>query len=107
MIRLAVNRPSQGEGSRIDLFEVVRPEGVGRTTYAFLCDFGPRAESFRFEHDKEKRVFRLTDAEGKTECIRDKPARYLVVEPDRETGRPDQAQSVSVVSCQWSVVKCA
>ena len=30
-------------------------------------------------------MFRLTDAHGNAECFRDKPARYLTVEPDRET----------------------
>jgi hypothetical protein len=40
----------------------------------------------RMEHDREKRLYRITDHDGKTELFRDEPVRFLVVEPDRETG---------------------
>jgi hypothetical protein len=74
----------QGGRTGVDLPETVGSNGLSATTYTY--SFDPPAESFAFEHDKEKRVFRLRDAEGKAECFRDKPARYLVVEPDPETG---------------------
>jgi hypothetical protein len=56
------------------------------TTYTYSYRDDPHAESFAFEHDKDKRVFRLTDAEGNAEYFRDNPEGYLVVEPDPETG---------------------
>jgi len=43
------------------------------------------APAFPFEHDAAQGVFRLTSAEGRVEVFRDKPVRYLCVEPD-ETG---------------------
>jgi hypothetical protein len=45
-----------------------------------------RAERLKFEHDTQKRLFVLTGPDGKTERFRDNPTRYLVVEPDPETG---------------------
>ena len=41
---------------------------------------------YTFEHEREKGVFRLKWSDGEVEVFRDKPTRYLVVEPDRETG---------------------
>jgi len=76
----------RAERTRVDVFETVRSDGGGTTTYSYSYDYDPRAQSFAFEHDEEKRVFRLTDAEGKSEHFRDNPVRYLVVEPDPETG---------------------
>jgi YD repeat-containing protein len=40
----------------------------------------------RIEHDREKKLYRITDQDGKTEVFRDEPVRFLVVEPNRETG---------------------
>ncbi len=42
--------------------------------------------TFSFEHDAQRGIFRLTSADGTVEVFRDKPARHLVVEPDRVTG---------------------
>jgi len=42
---------------------------------------------YTFDHDREKGVFRLKWFDGEVEVFRDKPTRYLVVEPDRETGQ--------------------
>jgi hypothetical protein len=42
--------------------------------------------AYTFEHDREKGVFRLKSSDGDVEVFRDKPVRYLVVEPDRESG---------------------
>jgi len=51
----------------------------------------PRATAYRFEHDKTKGVFRLTGPDGSTECFRDHPTRFLVVEPDAQTGEMSPA----------------
>jgi hypothetical protein len=58
--------------------------GVTTYTYTYTAQGPPPA--FAFVHDKEKRVFCLTGADGKAEVFRDNPVRYLVVEPDPETG---------------------
>ena len=42
---------------------------------------------FAFEHDEQRRLFVLKRLDGKVEHFRDNPTRYLVVEPDPETGR--------------------
>jgi hypothetical protein len=48
--------------------------------------FEEEPSRFNFVHDKAKGVFVLTGPDGTTERFRDKPARYLVVEPDPDTG---------------------
>jgi len=70
----------------VEVSETVGSDGRGTTTYTYSFEVDPWGQSFSFEHDKEKRVFRLTDAEGKVEYFRDNPVRYLVVEPDSERG---------------------
>jgi len=42
--------------------------------------------AYAWEHDREKRVFRLTAPDGSLEVFRDNPTRYLCVAPDAETG---------------------
>jgi hypothetical protein len=51
--------------------------------YSFALECPP---SFRFAHDKEKRLFVLTWPDGRVERFRDNAARQLMVEPDPETG---------------------
>ena len=58
--------------------------GVITTVYSYEVE--PRARSFAFEHDQQKRLFTLTGQDGKTEHFRDNPVKYLMVEPDPETG---------------------
>jgi hypothetical protein len=41
---------------------------------------------YTFEHDRENGVFRLKWSDGRVEVFRDEPARYLVVEADRQSG---------------------
>lgn len=41
---------------------------------------------FSFAHDRTKCVFIITKRDGSTELFRDNPVRYLVVEPDPQTG---------------------
>jgi hypothetical protein len=43
-------------------------------------------DSFTFNHDPRKGPFALTGPERKTEHFCDRPAKYVVVEPDTETG---------------------
>jgi hypothetical protein len=45
-----------------------------------------RSMPVAFEHDNERRLFTLTGPDGKIERFRDNPTRYLMVEPDPETG---------------------
>jgi hypothetical protein len=45
-----------------------------------------RSTPVAFEHDKPKRLFTLTGPDGRIEHFRDDPTRYLMVEPDPETG---------------------
>ena len=59
---------------------------AGITTMTYSCEFEPRARSFTFEHDQQKRLFTLTGPDGKTGHFRDTPVKYLMVEPDPETG---------------------
>jgi hypothetical protein len=42
--------------------------------------------TFGFQHDARNGVFRITWADGRVEVFRDPPVRYLVLEPDAETG---------------------
>ena len=38
------------------------------------------------DHDRAQGVFRLTGPDGRIACFRDRALRYLVLEPDPETG---------------------
>jgi hypothetical protein len=65
----------------------VRDDTVaGVTTISYWCEVDPRAFAFNCEHDEQKRLFILKDPDGRTEHFRDNPAKYLVVEPDPQTG---------------------
>jgi hypothetical protein len=55
------------------------------TTYTYSTTVDSRP-TYRFEHDRENGVFRIRWHDGRVEVFRDKPVRYLVVEPDSETG---------------------
>src|SRR5438874_13815956 len=64
------------------LLEVI--EDQGGTRYIYECpDPPPRV---RVDHDEEKRLFRVTGPDGETAVFRDQPVRFLVVEPDPQTG---------------------
>jgi hypothetical protein len=58
----------------------------GTTTFVYTREGPPPDDALAFEHDQRKRLFSLTAPGGKTEHFRDNPARYLMVEPDTETG---------------------
>ncbi len=66
------------------MHEVGRREGSTAREYAL----GPAPENpaFEFTHDKDKGLFILTWSDGRVERFRDRLARQLMVEPDRETG---------------------
>ncbi|MHB1561753.1 MAG: hypothetical protein ACYC61_30255 [Isosphaeraceae bacterium] len=69
--------------------------GTTIATYVYEVRLPPPV---RFEHDLAGRVFRLTSPDdGTVEVFRDRPARYLRVEPDPETGaiRPVMKQGRS------------
>jgi hypothetical protein len=57
---------------------------VLRVSYRDTAVVGPTPVAF--EHDKKKRLFTVTGPDGKIEQFRDNPTRYLIVEPDPETG---------------------
>ena len=63
----------------------------GMTTYTFTYE--PKRDPFEFEHVEEKGLFALTGPDGKIEYFRDRPTRYLVVEPDPGTGQAGLAIS--------------
>jgi hypothetical protein len=65
------------------LVEVIEHEG-GLTISTY--EFPKRPPDDQIEHDREKRVFRATEREGKTAVFRDEPVRFLVAEPDPVTG---------------------
>jgi hypothetical protein len=46
----------------------------------------PKTALFDLDHDRDKGIFRLKWPDGETEVFRDKPTRYLVLEPDPQTG---------------------
>jgi hypothetical protein len=54
------------------------------TTYTYFFEEEPNR--FDFEHEEAKGLFVLTRPDGTAERFRDKSARYLVVEPDADTG---------------------
>ena len=72
-------------GSRlIEVRETVRGEGAIDKGYA--CGPEPQNPTFQFVHDQDKGLFVLTWPDGRVERFRDRPARQLMVEPDRQTG---------------------
>jgi hypothetical protein len=60
------------------------PESAALITYTYQAD--PPRPRFDFEHDREKRLFVVSLPDGTVERFRADPVRYLVVEPDHETG---------------------
>jgi hypothetical protein len=54
------------------------------TTFTYYF-FEEQPRRFDSVHDKAKGVFVLTRPDGTVERFRDKPTRYLVVEPDRDS----------------------
>jgi hypothetical protein len=72
--------------------------GCGRAVTA-VYDYDVKPRTFKFEHNREKRVFTLTGPDGKTQHFRDNPTTYLMVEPDSENGamRPATKQGRPVI----------
>jgi hypothetical protein len=60
-------------------------DGAGRTT-TYTYSYNPGPPLYELEHLQEKGLFALVGPDGQTEYFRDRPARYLVVEADPETG---------------------
>jgi hypothetical protein len=76
---------SHDDGDRLyEVREATGSDGSRVTTFVWHTE--PRPLPFTFVHDKLKRLFILTWADGKVERFRDRPARQLMVEPDPETG---------------------
>jgi hypothetical protein len=65
---------------------VGRRRGAGaRTVFTYPCP--ERAIPDRVEHDPERRALRLTRPDGTAIAFRDQPVRFLVVEPDPQSGK--------------------
>ena len=60
--------------------------GTTTTTYTYSVEDRPPDPVWLVEHEREQGTFRLTGPDGKTERFRSQPLRYLVVEPDAQTG---------------------
>ena len=64
--------------------KITDPSGV-ITTYVYSLEQEPTG--FSFTHEQAKGLFVLTARDGNVARFRDKPTRFLVVEPDPETGK--------------------
>ncbi len=53
-------------------------------TYTY--EFREAPSHFCFAHDRTRGLYAATQPDGTTELFRDNPVRYLVVEPDPQTG---------------------
>jgi hypothetical protein len=53
---------------------------------AYVYGFSGHTPRLNVEHDPEKRVFRITGADGKVSVFRDEPVRFLVATRDPRTG---------------------
>ena len=60
--------------------------GRKNTTVTYSVPTRPKATC---DHDHEKRLFRVTEPDGTTTQFHDRFVRFLVVEPDPETGEPE------------------
>jgi hypothetical protein len=54
--------------------------GSRSTVYVYSYEIPPT--EFEFEHDVQKRAFRVRSSDGEVSVFRDRPVRYLVVRPD-------------------------
>jgi len=71
--------------SRIRMVACEPAESVTMVTHVYHYD--PEPDLFEPKHIEEKGVFAVTGPDGNAGYFRDKPARYLVVELDPETGQ--------------------
>ena len=76
--------PSQTDDCATEPAHVHDEAAIGSVT----CTYEVREDSrhFSFAHDRTEGVFIITKRDGSTELFRDIPVRYLVVEPDPQTG---------------------
>jgi hypothetical protein len=59
-------------------------DGSGSTVCVYSYEIPPPA--FGFEHDVQRRVFRVRSSHGEVSVFRDRLVRYLAVRPDPKTG---------------------
>jgi hypothetical protein len=76
--------PAAGSSSdEARLVQIVqRPRGPN----VYYYQFPERPARVKVEHDPEKRVIRVIGPEGPPAVFRDQPVRFLVVEPNPQTG---------------------
>ena len=65
------------------LVQIVQRSG-GPNVYYY--EFPDRPARVKVEHDREKRVIRVIERDGRTAVFREQPVRFLIVEPDPQTG---------------------
>ena len=53
----------------------------------------PTPPGSKWEHDEAKRLFRITEPDGKVTEFHDRFVRFLVVAPDPKTGKPEPVMS--------------
>jgi hypothetical protein len=70
--------PLESSASNIITYVYDREGRIGT-----VSDSVPRATC---DHDREKRLFRVTEPDGTTVAFHDRAVRFLVAEPDPETG---------------------
>jgi hypothetical protein len=76
--------PSQTDACATQPAHVHDQATIGSVTFTYEIPEDPGL--FSFAHDRTKGVFIITKRDGSTELFRDNPVRYLVVEPDPQTG---------------------
>ena len=52
----------------------------------FTYHYDPKPSPFQIDHDRQKRLFAITGPDGQRSEFHDRAVRFLVVEPDPETG---------------------
>jgi hypothetical protein len=81
-----ISGPDDFREATARLVEVRDDTAAGVTTISYSSELDSRVLAFNWEHEKQKRRFMLTGTDGKIEYFRDNPTKYLIVEPDPETG---------------------
>jgi hypothetical protein len=80
-----------------DLRDPLAPRALNIITYTYDADdnlgmvscSAPATPKATCDHDRDKRLFRVTEPDGTTVDFHDRAVRFLVVEPDPETGEPE------------------
>jgi hypothetical protein len=80
------NEPSRADAHTIWPTLVDCKAAPGAVTFTYSYELSEESRLLSLVHDRPKGLYILTKPDGTTELFRDKPDRYLVVEPDPQTG---------------------